>query len=92
MSHVEFLIDENILGLDRFLEGYEIKYRKIGDPDCPPRGSKDPEVAKFAHKNNLVVLTNDDKLTKQCDLLDVKYLFMDLRDFAKKVKEYAELH
>lgn len=92
MSDVEFLIDENILGLDRFLDGYEIKYRKIGDLDCPPRGSKDPEVAKFAYKNKLVVLTNDDKLTKQCELLDVKYLFMDLRDFAKKVKDYSELH
>lgn len=90
MSDIEFLIDENILGLDRFLDGYEIKYRKIGDPGCPIRGSKDPEVAKFAQKNKLVVLTNDDKLTKQCDLLDVEYLFMDLRDFAKKVKEYAE--
>ncbi|EPA06169.1 hypothetical protein [Candidatus Nitrosarchaeum limnium] len=92
MSDIEFLIDENILGLDRFLDGYEIKYRKIGDPDCPKRGSKDPEVAKFAQKNKLVVLTNDDKLTKQCDLLDVEYLFMDLRDFAKKVNEYSKSH
>jgi predicted nuclease of predicted toxin-antitoxin system len=86
---VEFLIDENILGLDRYLDGMDIKYRKIGDNDCPVKGSKDPEVAKFAQKHNLVIITNDDKLTKQCDTLDVKYVFQDLRDFAKKVKEYA---
>ena len=89
---VEFLIDENILGLDRYLDGMEIKYRKIGDKDCPVKGSKDPEVAKFAHKHNLVIITNDDKLTKQCDTLDVKYVFQDLRDFAKKVKEYSNSH
>jgi len=61
---VEFLIDENILGLDRYLDTMEIKYRKIGDADCPAKGSKDPEVAKFAHKNNLVIITSDDKLRK----------------------------
>ena len=89
---VEFLIDENILGLDRHLDTMDIKYRKIGDKDCPAKRSKDPEVAKFAHKHNLVIITSDDKLTKQCDLLDVKYVFQDLRDFAKKVKEYDKSH
>ena len=39
MSDIEFLIDENVLGIDRYLDGYEIKYRKIGDPDCPEKGS-----------------------------------------------------
>ncbi len=37
MPDIEFLIDENILGLDRYLDGFEIKYKKIGDPDCPVR-------------------------------------------------------
>lgn len=87
---VEFLIDENILGLDRYLDGLNIKYRKIGDKDCPPKGSKDPVVAKYAHTHTLVIITNDDKLTKQCDTLDVKYVFQDLRDLAKKVKQYAD--
>ncbi|KAF6243633.1 hypothetical protein C6988_02505 [Nitrosopumilus sp. b1] len=87
---VEFLIDENILGLDRYLEGMPIKYKKIGDHGCPPKGSKDSTVARFAQENNLVVLTNDDKLTKQCDLLGVDFIFQDLRDFAKKVKEFSD--
>ena len=45
-----------------------------------------------SQKHNLVIITNDDKLTKQCDSLDVRYVFQDLRDFAKKVKEYANSH
>ncbi len=89
---MEFLIDENILGLDRHLDTLDIKYRKIGDKDCPEKGSKDPIVAKFAKEKNLVVITNDDKLTKQCELLDIDFVFMDLRDFAKKVKEYVDSH
>jgi len=92
MSDVEFLLDENVLGLAGYMEGYNIKFRKIGDPDCPKTGSKDPIVAKFAKDNNLVVVTNDDDLTKQCEPLDVDFVFMDLRDFARKVKEYADSH
>lgn len=91
-SKVEFLIDENILGIDRYLASWDMKFRKVGDPDCPPLGSDDPIVAKFAKKNNLVVVTNDDNLQKQCEPLDVDCVIMDLRDLAKKVKEYVESH
>ena len=90
MSDIKFLIDENILGIGRFLDAFDIKYRKIGDENCPALGSDDTKVAKFAEKENLVVITSDDKLTKQCELFDVKFVFGDLRDFARKVKEYAD--
>ena len=43
-------------------------------------------------KENLVVLTNDDNLKKQCESFDVKCVFNDLTDFAKKVRQYAESH
>jgi len=92
MSNIEFLIDENVLGLARYLDTFEIKYRSVGDQDCPQLGSDDPTVAKFAHKEKLVIATNDDKLKKQCELFGVKCVFNDLTDFAKKVKEYADSH
>lgn len=92
MSDIEFLVDENVLGLDRYLSSLDIKFKKVGDPDCPPKGSKDELVAKFAQKISLVVITNDDNLKKQCEMLDVGCVFMDLRDFARKVKEYADSH
>ena len=34
----EFLLDENILGLGRYLIG--IKYKKIGDEGCPAKECK----------------------------------------------------
>lgn len=90
MSDIEFLIDENVLGLARYLDTFDIKYRKIGDENCPTLKSDDPTVAKFAHKENLVVLTNDDKLKKQCELFGVKCFFNDLTDYARRIKEYTD--
>jgi len=92
LSNIEFLIDENVLGLDRYLDTFNIKYRKVGGPDCPPLGSDDPTVAKFAKKDSLVVITSDDNLKKQCELFDVEFVFTDLRDFAKKIRDYADSH
>ena len=90
MSDIEFLIDENVLGIARYLDAFDLKYRKIGDENCIKLGSDDTAVAKFAEKENLVVITNDDTLTKQCDLFGVRFVFSDLTDFAKKVKAYAD--
>ena len=92
MSDIKFLIDENVLGLDRYLLSLDIKFQKIGDPDCPPKGSDDPTVAKFASNNKLVVITSDENLQKQCEILDVGCVLNDLRDLARKVKNYAESH
>lgn len=89
-SNIEFLIDENILGIDRYLKSFDIKFRSIGDTDCPSRGSDDPTVAKFAQSHGLVVVTNDDKLQKQCEFLGVPCIAQTLTDLANKVKIYAE--
>jgi len=89
---MEFLLDENVLGLDRYLDIFELKYRKIGDDNCIPLKSDDSTVAKFAHTEHLVVVTNDDNLKKQCELFGVRYVFSDLTDFARKIKAYSESH
>jgi len=91
-SDIEFLIDENILGIDRYLKSFDIKFRSVGDSDCPPRGSDDPTVAKFALKYDLVVVTNDDKLRKQCEPLDVICIVPTLSDLSRKVRAYADSH
>lgn len=86
---VEFLIDENLLGIDRYLEGH-VKFIKVGDDvERLPLGSSDPDVAKFAKDNNLVIVTNDNKLQKQCTLLGIEFITLDLTvDLAKKVLNY----
>lgn len=91
-NKIEFLIDENVLGVGRYLESMEINYKKIGDSGCPELVSDDPTVAKFAKENNLVIVTMDEKLQKQCNLIDVDCILFDLVDLAKKVQTYANSH
>ena len=84
---MEFLLDENVLGLERYLEN-DVKYRKIGDVNCLTKGTSDPEVAKFAKTNDLVIVTKDDKLIKQCKFLGVDFVSYDDGDFARKIIGY----
>ena len=79
-----------MLGIDRYLEG-RVKFRKVGDDECPSFGSPDPDVAKFAQDNNLVVVTNDRKLLKQCKLFKIEFVTLDLVvDLAQKVLKYPD--
>jgi len=87
---VEFLIDEHLLGIDRFLEGH-VKFIRVGDDERLPLGSSDPSVAKFAKDNNLIIVTNDGKLLKQCNLLGIEFVTLDLVvDLARKVLKYPD--
>jgi len=67
MTNIEFLLDENVLGLARFLEN-RVKYRKVGDNGCPAKEADDPEIVKFARENNLVIVTKDIKMIDECKL------------------------
>ena len=87
---VKFLIDENLLGIDRYLEGY-VDFFRVGDDKRLPLGSSDPTVAKFAKDNNMIIVTNDGNLLKQCNLLDIEFVTLDLVvDLAKKVLKYPD--
>jgi len=89
MSKIAFLIDENVLGIDRYRDTYDIHFIKVGDPDAPAKGSDDPAVAKYAHDNNLVVVTNDENLVKQCGFVNVPFVTVGIIDLAQKVIDYA---
>ena len=84
----EFLLDENVLGLARYLDG-KVKFKKIGDEDCPSKESPDPQVARFAKEHNLVIVTNDEKLEKQCRLFDIACVSIDMQlELVKRVLSY----
>ena len=84
------MIDEHLLGIDRFLEGH-VKFIRVGDDERLPLGSSDPSVAKFAKDNNLIIVTNDGKLLKQCNLLGIEFVTLDLvADLSRKVLKYPD--
>ena len=85
---MEFLLDENVLGLARFLEN-RVKYRKVGDNGCPAKEADDPEIVKFAKENNLIIVTKDIKMIKECEFENMKYITLDDTDFAKKIVNYS---
>ena len=88
---VKFLIDEQLLGIDRYLEGH-VKFIRVGDDEERlPLGSSDPKVAQFAKDNDLIIVTNDGKLIKQCNLLEIEFVALDLVvDLARKVLKYGD--
>ena len=85
----EFLLDENILGLDRYLKNH-VTFRKVGDNNCPSKESDDPDVVKYAKEHNLVIVTNDEKMKKQCDVVGIECILNDLTTVAKRVIEYSD--
>jgi uncharacterized protein YacL len=89
MNKITFLIDENVLGIDRYLDTIDIHFIKIGNPNAPPKGSDDPTVAKYAHDNNLVVVTNDENLVKQCKFVNVPFVTVGISDLVQKVIDYT---
>lgn len=90
MKKITFLIDENVLGIDRYLDTLDIPFIKIGDLGAPDKGSDDPTVAKYAHDNNLVVVTNDENLVKQCRFVNVPFVTVGIHDLAQKVIDYSD--
>ena len=89
MSDIEFLLDENVLGLDRFLKN-RVKYRKVGDEGCPIKEADDPTIVKFASENNLVIITKDAKMIEQCKFDNVSYVTHNDVDFAKEIVNYSK--
>ena len=87
MNDIEFLLDENVLGLARFLENY-VKYRKVGDNGYPIKEAEDPVIVKFAKDNNMVIVTKDIKMIEQCEFEEVRYVTFNDIDFAKKIARY----
>ena len=84
---ITLLIDEDSLGVDRYLGELDVKITKVGNIPELPFGTDDPIVAKYAKKNNCIVVTRDDKMVKACNFHDVKVISTGIEDLARKVIE-----
>jgi len=89
---ITFLVDEDVLGIDRYIAMLDVNIKKVGDPDAPPLGSEDPVVAKYASDNKYVIITGDDKMVKQCRVFDIEYVTTSMEDLARKVVQYVKEH
>ncbi len=86
----EFFLDENIIGLHKYLPS--LKIHKIGDGGCPTPRSKDKKILEFAQENNLIIITCDKEFVKliQEKKMECIYLRIDPQILADQVLEWVE--
>ena len=89
---ITFLIDEDVLGIDRYIAMLAVNIKKVGDEDAPALGSDDPTVAKYASDNKYVIITGDEKMVKQCRVFDIPCVTYSIEDLARKVIQYVKEH
>lgn len=86
---MKLLLDEMYAGLKEYFEvmGWEV----LTVQDAGLRGAKDKGVVEYAKKNDLLLITQDQKPAELAELLGVKYVLISNALIAKiadtKIKE-----
>ena len=70
MKSMKLLLDEMFAGLKEFFEVLGWKVVTVQEDGL--QGAKDKEVAEYAKKNNLILVTQDEKPADLAELLGVK--------------------
>ena len=80
---MRLLLDEMFAGLKEFFEvlGWEV----ITVQEAGLQGAKDREVVEYAKKNDLILVTQDEKPADLAELLGVKYVLVSRSLIAKIV-------
>jgi len=71
---LKLLLDEMYAGLKEYFEilGWDV----LTVQDVGLQGAKDREVIEYAKNNNLLLVTQDQKLANLADLAEVKYVLI----------------
>ena len=89
MTEVKVLLDEMYAGLKEYFEtlGYEVQTAQ----EAGLKAAKDRDVVEYARKNNLVLVTQDQKPAELAELTGAKYILISNGMIAKiadaKIKE-----
>ena len=80
---MRLLLDEMFAGLKEFFEvlGWEV----ITVQEAGLQGAKDREIVEYAKKNDLILVTQDEKPADLAELLGVKYVLVSRSLIAKIV-------
>ena len=82
---MKILLDEMYAGLKEYLEtlGYDV----ISAQEAGLKSAKDREVVEYARKNDLLLVTQDQKPAELAQLLGVKCVFISNFMIAKLIDE-----
>jgi len=82
---MKLLLDEMYAGLKEYFE--TLGYQVLTAQNAGLKAVKDREVVEYAKKNNLILVTQDQKPAELAELLGVKYVFISNLMIAKLVDE-----
>lgn len=82
---MKLLLDEMYAGLKEYFEtlGYEV----ITVHEVGLQGAKDKDIVEYAKKNNLLLITQDQKPAELAELMGVKYVLISNALIAKIADE-----
>jgi predicted nuclease of predicted toxin-antitoxin system len=82
---MKILLDEMYAGLKEYLEtlGYDV----FTAQEAGLKSAKDREIVEYAGKNNLILVTQDQKPSELAELLGVKCIFISSLMVAKLVDQ-----
>lgn len=82
---MRLLLDEMYAGLKEYFEtlGWEV----VTAQDAGLKGAKDRDIVNYAKKNNMLLVTQDQKPADLADLTGVKYVLISNRMIAKMADE-----
>ena len=83
VKSMRLLLDEMFAGLKEFFE--ILGWKVITVQEAGLQGGKDREVVEYAKKNDLILVTQDEKPADLAELLGVKYVLVSRSLIAKIV-------
>lgn len=82
---MKLLLDEMYAGLREYFEA--LGYQVLTAQEAGLKAAKDREIVEYANKNNLILVTQDQKPAELAELLGVKCIFISNLMIAKLVDE-----
>jgi predicted nuclease of predicted toxin-antitoxin system len=82
---MKLLLDEMYAGLKEYFE--TLGYQVLTAQEAGLQGAKDRDIVEYAGKNNLLLVTQDQKPAELAELLGVKCVFISNLMIAKMVDE-----
>ena len=82
---MKILLDEMYAGLKEYLE--TLGYETVTAQEAGLKGAKDREIVDYARRNDLLLVTQDQKPAELAELLGVKCVFISNLMIAKLVDE-----
>lgn len=82
---MRILLDEMLSGLKEYFEVLGAEVVTVHEADL--KGRMDREIASYAHKNDLILVTEDKKPAELVDLMGGRFFYVDSKTKAQMIHD-----